>query len=122
MALSPVLMSLKSTGVYHTGTIPDGAKKLPSSGNLLIKSVENGEFVVGFFKHKNGNTYAMIVNRDYKNSAQARMTFNGKVRANIVSRNDGKETKLPVELSGADTACNISLAAGDAILLRLAKH
>ncbi len=122
MALSPVLMRLKSTSVYHTGTIPDGAKKLPSSGNLFIKSVENGEFVVGFFKHKNGNVYAMIVNRDYKNSAQARVTFNGKVKVNTVGRKSGKETKLAVELQGANTTCNIDLAAGDAILLRLAKQ
>jgi len=122
MALSPVLMRLKSTGVYHTGTVPDGAKNLPSTGNLPIKSVENGEFVVGFFKHSNGNIYAMIVNRDYKKSAQARVTFNGKVKANTVSRKSGKETKLAVELNGADTACNMDLAAGDAILFRLAKH
>lgn len=121
MALSPVLMSLKSTGVYHTGAPQDGTKPLSSTGKLLIKSVENGEFVVGLFKHKNSAIYAMIVNRDYKKSALARVTFKGKVKANTVSRKNGKESKLAVGMQGTDSFCDINLAAGDAILMRLAK-
>lgn len=121
MALSPVLMKLTSTGVYHVGTIPAGTTALPSSG-LAIKGVSGGKFVVGFFSHENGAKYAMIANKDFSAGVTAKTKFAGKVSVYRVNRTNGSETKLSTSYSWLTntTTANIPLAAGDAELVRIA--
>ena len=75
--LGPTLMKLTSTGVYHTGEIPAGCKALDPK--LSIK-VEGEPLVVGMFKHQDGSTWAMIVNRHLRNKTTARLIFKGKVQ------------------------------------------
>jgi hypothetical protein len=77
-ALAPILLRLRSTGVYYTNP-PAGAdtcRKLP--GNTLVKSVSGGNFLVGEFRHEDGSRWFMVVNLDRKNSAQFQAVVDGK--------------------------------------------
>jgi hypothetical protein len=73
--LAPTLMELNSTGVYHIGDVPKGCLKLP--GNTMTRAVYgNGNFIVGEFIHSDGSNYIMVVNKDFKNSANFRLELN----------------------------------------------
>jgi hypothetical protein len=120
MALSPLLMKLKSIGVYHAGdTLETGTKPLPVTGKFFVKNVSGGRFVVGFFKSAKKSNYLMIVNKDYKNTQCAAITFSGKIDVYAVNRKDSSKIKLAVKNNNGDTTCKINLAAGDAALLQV---
>jgi hypothetical protein len=73
--LAPTLMELTSTGVYHIGDVPKGCLALP--GNTLTRALYgNGNFIVGEFVHSDGSNYIMVVNKDFKNSANFRLELN----------------------------------------------
>jgi hypothetical protein len=77
-ALAPILLRLKSKGVYYTDP-PAGAdacRRLP--GDTLVKSMTGGSFLVGEFEHEDGSRWFMVVNLDRKNSTQFQAVVNGK--------------------------------------------
>lgn len=92
--LSPTLMKLNSAAVYHTTPVPSGAKELPKNGLI---SVSGGEFVVGQFNSKDGNKYAMLVNRSLKNTSKAKIRFSQSVAVWEINRSTGRRraVKLP---------------------------
>jgi hypothetical protein len=77
-ALAPVLIRLRSTGVYHYPDVPEQAQSLASS--KLIDHVEMtqrhvrqpvaGRFLVGEFEDEQHRPYFLLVNKDLKNSFQ----------------------------------------------------
>lgn len=69
--LSPTLMSLDSTGVYHTSPLPYGTQAIPAKSPVQI--VGDGEYVLGLFSRKGHFSAFMIVNRNYKKKAQAHL-------------------------------------------------
>ena len=65
----PALMELDSTAVYHTAPLPYGTQAVPA--DAPVRFTGGGEFVLGLFG-KNGKTTAfMVVNRSYKQDAEA---------------------------------------------------
>jgi hypothetical protein len=80
-ALAPVLIRLRSTGVYHYPDVPEQAQPLAAS--KLIQSVEmtqryvrppvGGRFLIGEFEDDQNRPYFLIVNKDLKNSFQFRV-------------------------------------------------
>ena len=72
-ALSPALMRLDSIGAYHTSPIPQGADPIPNSSPVRI--IGSGEFVLGLFGNKGKPSAFMIINRDYRASADAVVEF-----------------------------------------------
>lgn len=75
-ALAPELMPLNSIAVFQTPPLASGAIPVPADSPVQITSP--GEFVVGFFgKGKTADTF-MIVNRDYKKSAIAKLSIKNK--------------------------------------------
>jgi hypothetical protein len=80
-ALAPVLIQLRSTGVYHYPDVPEQAQGLAAS--KLIESVEMtqryvrppvaGRFLIGEFEDDQNRPYFLIVNKDLKNSFQFRI-------------------------------------------------
>ena len=65
----PALMELDSTAVYHTAPLPYGTQVVPA--DAPVRFTGSGEFVLGLFG-KNGKTTAfMVVNRSYKQDAEA---------------------------------------------------
>ena len=75
--LAPTLKKLKSTGVYHSPSVPPDGKALSESQYVqslvttqthLIPSTAEGSFFVGEFIDDQGRPYFMLVNKDLKNS------------------------------------------------------
>jgi hypothetical protein len=89
--LAPVLLKLKSKGVYHwaprKGLVPYGCKHLP--GDTLVRKVSSQvgfeEFLVGEFEHRDGTPYIMIVNTSFTNSTRFEVEVNGSYELHRVS-------------------------------------
>lgn len=63
--LGPVLITLKSTAVYHTQFPQYG----PLPENNVVKSIStNDDLIVGLYRDKDDGEYMMFMNKDYKNS------------------------------------------------------
>ena len=108
--LGPTLMKLTSTGVYHTGEIPAGCKALDPK--LPIK-VEGDPLVLGMFRHQDGSTWAMVVNRHLRNKTTAKLTFAGKIQE--MSPKTGVMRDLKLE----NGSVSLDLRPSEAKLLRL---
>lgn len=75
-SLSRELMALRSKAVFHIGTLPQGAARLPDDSPVQISSA--GNMVVGFFRKNGVDDSFMLVNGDYKDSTTAMVTIPGK--------------------------------------------
>lgn len=93
--LAPALLKLKSDDVYHIGgDVPDLCHEATSSS--LIKTIPNGEFVVGDFTHEDGSRYVMIVNKNMTRQTQVIPEFNQPIKElNYVSTTTGEIGKYP---------------------------
>jgi hypothetical protein len=115
--LGSTLMKLTSTGVYHTGEIPAGCKALDPG--LPIKIVgepvhpDLSGLVLGMFKHDDGSTWVIVVNRHLRNNTTARLTFAGKIQE--MSPKTGVMRDLKLE----DGSVSLDLRPGEAKLLKL---
>jgi len=112
--LGRLLLRLESVGVFHTGEVPLGGRRLGSDALLQVSQEE--PLVVGFFRSPGGEDYALMVNRDYR--AARTLTVRAKphvVGVAAVSPQDGGEQELPLR----DGTFTLSLAPGDGRLLRL---
>jgi hypothetical protein len=116
-ALSPKLVKLDSLGVYHTKPLPLGGEAAPADSAVQI--VGPGEFVLGVFGAKGQVTAFMIVNRDYRRSAAARIRLAEGVRAAEFDRSRGAWRRYAAP--GADGTMTIDLKPGDGRLFRLSR-
>jgi len=111
--LAPILLKLKSTGVYHWPEVPYGCKRLP--GDALTTRVHSqigeGEFLVGEFKHEDGTPYIMLVNINLAESTRFEIEVENQYEIQWVSAYSG----LTRSLSGQ----NSWLAPGQGMLLKL---
>jgi hypothetical protein len=120
-ALAPVMVQLRSTGVFHYPDVPDQAQ--PLSASKLVRSVEMtqrfvkppaaGRFLVGEFADGEGRPYVMLVNKDLNNSFHFRIQL-AQENAKLIriSPYSGKEEEFGGEMDW--------LAPGAGILLRIA--
>lgn len=86
LQLGPTLMKLTSTGVYHSGSIPDGCIGL--EGNPLVDEASDN-LLVGLFEDVESTKYVMIVNKDYENDREVFLQFKEKVELQEVSKQTG---------------------------------
>ncbi len=115
---SPALMELDSTAVYHTAPLPYGTQAVPA--DAPVRFTGGGEFVLGLFGRKGRTTAFMVVNRSYKQDAEAAVKVElpcGKLQE--LDRKTGKWSDGPVP--GADRELKIKLAPGDGRLFRAGK-
>lgn len=113
VVLGKVLMKLTSLNVCHTGKIPSGCKGMDANSPL---KVEDGTFVIGLFRHEDGSAWAMVVNRDMRNSRVAALAFDKKVTSlRQFNVKNGRLNALKVR----DHKAAISLPAGGAVLMKL---
>jgi hypothetical protein len=77
-AMAPTLLALTSTAVYHTGEVPEGAARLPD--DAAVRPMSPASLVIGFFDHRDGTRWAMIVNRDLRRPTLARLEFDGRIK------------------------------------------
>ena len=94
-ALAPILLKLKSVGVYHTGTLPTSTRALPETGTP-VKSVEGAEIIIGQFEGPKSSCWVMFTNRDMRKAADATITF---AQANLVVKEVDKQTGKLVKIN-----------------------
>lgn len=113
--LGPALLQLDSTGVCHTAPLPYGTQAVPADAPVQI--VGKGEFVLGLFGASGRTTSFMIVNRNYKEPAEAevKVAIPGR-KLQELDRKTGRWTKG--EPLSADRQVKIRLDSGDGRLFR----
>ena len=117
LAWGPTLRKLTSTGVYHTSPLPPMTS--PVSKSKLVASISGAMGMVGEFRHRDGHTYMMVVNRDFVKPATLKLKLRkafGKVLR--ISRKDGTEQAVP-GYSSKTGELVVPLGAGDAEMFRL---
>ena len=112
----PALMALDSMGVYHTAPLPYGTEAVPA--NAPVQIVGKGEFVLGLFGSSGRATSFMVVNRSYKEPAEAelKVTIPGR-KLQELDRKTGKWSDS--EIQGPDRTVKIKLGPADGRLLRV---
>jgi hypothetical protein len=60
--LAPVLRRLRNVGVFHNGTLWNGTRNLPKSGEHLSVDVKGDQVTAGLFLDEDNQRYLMIVN------------------------------------------------------------
>ena len=112
--LGPTLMKLISTGVYHTGAVPEGSKGLDPS--VPVQATGEYPVVLGMFKHEDGSTWAMVVNRDLRRANSVVL----KLGPSITSVQEmSPKTGVMLILKPDNGAITLKLRAGDRALLKL---
>lgn len=115
--LGATLLTLKSTGVYHTAPVPQGALALPAAD--LIANVTGGELVIGHFCNDAGQRYAMLVNRSPLASAEVSITFSHGVKLAELSGVSGDLQPIATVDSGSATAWNTRFTPGQGRLIKI---
>lgn len=103
-AWAPTLMKLRSTEVYHTGTLPSATRPLPKDAFVQMKG--EGAFVIGTFQHEDKSEWLMIMNRDMHKPVSTTLQFDKTVkRLRELSNRSGRlstaklrKNELPIEL------------------------
>jgi hypothetical protein len=110
-ALSPVLRTLKSTGVYFTAPVPAaGLQALP--GKVVQSVTSSGSVMVGEFTDAACRPWAMLVNLNLRESASVKVGWAPKVHnPQCVSPVDGSIEAMQDN--------SIWLTAGQGVLIRL---
>ena len=104
--LAPWLAQLRSTGVYHSDPLPEGAK--PIAQSTLVKDVRAStyesppvppRYLIGEFAGPNGRPFLMLVNKDLKHSFRyvIELKQSGK-RLLLISPYSGKEESPEAEM------------------------
>ncbi|MDO8683236.1 MAG: hypothetical protein Q7N50_07135 [Armatimonadota bacterium] len=126
-ALGKYLLGMRSTGVYHVGTIYKGCQPLPEDAVVRPKEgfvkprffYRTGQLIFGFFEDAKGEKWAMVVNRDYAHNVHTRFALSPKIAAlEEVAGPDwiGADRLTP---EGADRLVALRFYPGDARLFRL---
>jgi hypothetical protein len=111
----PALMQLDSVAVYQTGRLPYGTEAIPASAP--VQATGPGQFVLGLFGKPGHPSAFMIVNRDYKQSAEAvlKVALPGN-HLQELDRKTGRWSKG--RALGQDRVIKIQLPPGDGRLFR----
>ena len=112
--IGPTLLSLTSTGTYHTGQIPHGATRLPLDAPLQLP--DDKSLVAGFFEGPGKTQYVLIANADPNRAVDFSVAVHPEVKR-FLTFNPKDGTASPVALQGGKAACH--LEAGDGRLFRL---
>lgn len=111
----PALLGLDSVGVYHTDPLPYGAQAVPI--DCPVRFSGGGTFVLGLFAAGGRTNAFMLVNRDYRQNAEAavQVRLPGS-RLQELDRSTGAWMNF-IRLRG-DREVAIKLAPGDGRLFR----
>ena len=118
--LGNTLMALESRLVYHSKELLPGCKYLDGIVDDISDSkIFTGELPkrtsIGELDDAYGNTYAMILNRDFESDLDTVLKLSGDFRIYEVSREDGKQRVIYDCVSELP----IKLVPGDAVLYRI---
>jgi hypothetical protein len=107
---APTYLQLRSTAVYHLGTVPAGSRG-PGEGSLLVDAGRR-QLLVGEFTHTDGSRYLIIVNKDMTKDIYCDVHFRAKPQQ-IEMVSPWRGTLLPFEGE------HLFLASGQAHLLKV---
>jgi hypothetical protein len=113
-AIGKTLLTLTSTGVYHTGPIPSGGTRLRLDAPLQLPADKS--LVIGFFEDPGKTQYALIANADPNHAVDFAITLHAEVKR-LLAISPASGAASPVELKGNQAAYR--LAAGSGRLFRL---
>jgi hypothetical protein len=111
-ALGPILIKLTSTDVFHTSPVPATCRMLPLSFWVTTK---NDNVVIGVFKDKDNRDYLLVVNRDWQNANNIKLSFDPSITGVEAFNRDSRKWKSVLKSSEA----NFNLTMGDGVLLRV---
>jgi hypothetical protein len=118
--LGPVLLKLRSVGVFHTSPLPKQTRRLPAE-SWVQSSSEN--LILGFFKNDEGHEFILLANRNLKAASTAVLTFSRSVLSvTMLNRKTGKWVERPFTKKGAQQTLSHELAPGDGMLLRVVRE
>ncbi len=123
--LGNTLMALSNRAVYHSrdlcvyGKYGDIYKNFEDNiaESKILKGTLPNRTSVGELFDEYGNEYIFILNRDFDKELKAEIPLKGKFNIYEVSRADGKQHLISENAESA----SVSLACGDAVLLRVQK-
>jgi hypothetical protein len=113
--LGRTLLRLTSTGVFHTGVVPSGCRRLGE--DALVQVAGNAPLILGLFRDADGSDFAMVVNHDYTRPIDCALNFRAHVTSVVeISPISGTGRNLPL----SNRRAQLKLAPGDGRLLKLA--
>ncbi|MDR3197133.1 MAG: hypothetical protein LBU34_04620 [Planctomycetaceae bacterium] len=93
-SLAPVYCQLKSVNVFHIQNVPKNGRGKDSTVHL--KSINDGQFLVGEFVDSKDNPYVLVVNKNLKSSAGLGVAFKKEGRTMMISPYNNKG-KIPFD-------------------------
>ncbi|MFC5403235.1 hypothetical protein [Cohnella soli] len=118
LQLGPVLMSLTSQAVYHTGSaLPASTTALP--GTFFWKPDDaSAPLIISYFTDGSGRKYVMVVNRDIGSARTVSFTLSPKpASVKEISKSNG--TEINTNYNAATGAISATFAAGEGKLFAL---
>ena len=116
--LGPTLMSLLSTGVYHSGRIPDKAEEL-TEGTTIYRA-QGGDFTLGFFEDPSEQEWVLVVNSNYRKEVRAIFSLiETTEQVDELDRTTGRIRPLPIKNTGDEAVLELKIEPGDGRLIRL---
>ncbi len=113
-AIGRTLLTLTSTGTYHTGPIPPGATRLPQDAPLQLPN--DRPLVLGMFVDPAKTQYALVVNADPHRAVDFTIAVHPEVKRLLaLSPHDG----TPASVALANGKAAYYLSPGDGRLFRL---
>lgn len=115
--LGRTLLGLRSTGVFHSGEIPLGSRRIGRDAALF--PADEPPLAIGFFSDDAGNEYAMPVNCDHSKPLSCELILKPHITGiSEISATDGK----PADVQINSGRMALRLDAGDGRLLKLEKR
>jgi hypothetical protein len=112
-----VLLGVRSVDVAHSGALPLGAKTIPTSWPVKVRS--KGNYLVGLFASKDAPDAFMIVNRDYRSGKRLWL----EVKAKRIQEFDRVQGKWGAARAVPTTkAMSVELGPGDGKLFKFDSH
>jgi len=100
LAMAPVLLKLRSTGVFHTGEVPRDC--VPATPDIGLRVESDLPLVIGLFEHEDRSRWAMVVNRHLRRPGRADLNVAGNESSLILVPGEGKLICLS-RAGGTDT-------------------
>jgi len=121
--LGPVLIKLRSTGVYHTKPVHPEAPGAAAVPKECWVQPSGEQLLVGLFEDEKANDYLMVVNCDAGQQRRATLSMEPTVRAiKRMDKRTGKWAALEVQRTDGGTVTTLELTPGNGELLSVMRE
>jgi hypothetical protein len=114
-ALGSTINNLNSIDVYNSEPLPKGTKPFPV--DFHIKSISGGQITAGYFKDDSGQSFVLLVNRNYEDKSEFKIMVSEKVKGlEEISKFSGEHRNIFKTESGE---IRLQFNSGDGRLFRV---